>query len=98
MESVLDSLNMTDASLLTYANANYWDDYYNSTGKEESYDWYSLSTLDVSIIEHSTFFGGEKGRSYRTLRDFFEIRAGMTPDKKILMLGCGNSQLSPHME
>lgn len=84
--------NLTDS--YTYANPKYWDQYYNKTGDKESYDWYV--TWD-SKIEDAKFKPREKSAEIdaKLLQDIMKPYLGTAP--KILMFGCGNSDISEKM-
>jgi len=73
----------------TYANARYWDDYYNKTDAEERFDWYG--SWDSAITQ--TTADGETEKL--ELADL--LRPHVSTDNKILMLGCGNSDMSTKM-
>jgi len=87
------SENLTDQEVAektktyTYANPNYWDDYYNKTEGEERYDWYG--GWDTAITELSA---PQKATQMREI-----LRQYVAPDTKLLMLGCGNSDMSEKM-
>jgi len=68
----------------TYANPRYWEDYYNKTSAEDMYDWYG--TWDTGVV-----FDGNDG----TVADV--LRPRLSPSSRILMFGCGNSDLSEKM-
>lgn len=78
----------------TYANPRYWDDYYNKTSVEERFDWYG--SWDTSIQEMS--FAPKGGTEQVTARAIGDIlRPYLTPESQIMMLGCGNSNMSEQM-
>lgn len=68
----------------TYANPRYWEDYYNKTSSDEKFDWYG--SWDTPVV-----FEGAAA----ALADV--LRPRLTPESRILMLGCGNSDLSEKM-
>eukprot|EP00929_Paragymnodinium_shiwhaense_P102786 TRINITY_DN6601_c0_g1_i2.p1 TRINITY_DN6601_c0_g1~~TRINITY_DN6601_c0_g1_i2.p1 ORF type:complete len:360 (-),score=119.97 TRINITY_DN6601_c0_g1_i2:47-1126(-) len=74
----------------TYANANYWDDYYNKTEAEERFDWYGSWDSPISFVDA----GGKtvKKELGELLKPHLE-----RDSRKILMLGCGNSDMSTKM-
>jgi len=78
----------------TYANPRYWDDYYNKTTVEERFDWYG--SWDTSIQEMS--FAPKGGSDQVTARAIGDLlRPYLTPESQIMMLGCGNSNMSEQM-
>lgn len=78
----------------TYANPNYWDDYYNRTSEEERFDWYG--SWDTKVQEVTTESGEEKKGAEQQLGDL--LKPYMPSGKpQILMLGCGNSDMSEKM-
>jgi len=87
------SENLTDAQVeektnsFTYANPRYWDDYYNKTEQGEMYDWYG--SWDTAIEETSS------PRQAARIGDL--LRPYLAPETKLLMLGCGNSDMSEKM-
>lgn len=68
----------------TYANPRYWEDYYNKTSGEDKFDWYGSWDSPV-VFEGSTGVLGDV------------LRPRLTLESRILMLGCGNSDLSEKM-
>lgn len=84
--------NLTNS--YTYANPRYWDQYYNKTSGEESYDWYV--TWD-SPMEDCTFAPYDEGdkKPANVLKDLLQPYLGKAP--KLLMFGCGNSDMSEKM-
>jgi len=81
-------------SAYTYANPRYWDEYYKKTTGDEKYDWYG--TWDTPIVE-TTFQARGTGDAItaKSLGDF--LRAYLASEDKILMMGCGNSDMSEKM-
>lgn len=84
--------NLTNS--YTYANPRYWDDYYNKTTEEERFDWYG--SWD-SAVEPMTFNpkGTKDAQKASTIGDI--MRPYFSKDANILMLGCGNSDMSEKM-
>eukprot|EP00928_Gymnodinium_smaydae_P038548 TRINITY_DN26571_c0_g1_i1.p1 TRINITY_DN26571_c0_g1~~TRINITY_DN26571_c0_g1_i1.p1 ORF type:complete len:419 (+),score=104.06 TRINITY_DN26571_c0_g1_i1:38-1258(+) len=78
----------------TYANPEYWDDYYNKTEEGERFDWYG--SWDSEIREVS-FTPGGAAAALRASRLGDLLRPYVDPESKILMLGCGNSDMSEKM-
>merc|ERR1719181_2338908 len=71
----------------TYANPRYWDDYYNRTTEEERFDWYGSwdTQIDAELPSGKVTQLGQLLRPY------------LAAESKILMLGCGNSDMSEKM-
>eukprot|EP00747_Dinoflagellata_sp_TGD_P167081 gnl/TRDRNA2_/TRDRNA2_190913_c0_seq1.p1 gnl/TRDRNA2_/TRDRNA2_190913_c0~~gnl/TRDRNA2_/TRDRNA2_190913_c0_seq1.p1 ORF type:complete len:391 (+),score=91.17 gnl/TRDRNA2_/TRDRNA2_190913_c0_seq1:98-1270(+) len=94
------SNNLTDEQVQnlnnswTYANPNYWEDYYKKTKAEERFDWYGSwdSGVDETVF---TPHGVGQPKAATTLGDF--VRPYIDASSKILMLGCGNSDMSEKM-
>lgn len=84
--------NLTNS--YTYANPRYWDQYYNKTSGDESYDWYV--TWD-SKIEEAKFKPRDELAEIdaKQLQDIMKPYLGKT--QKLLMFGCGNSDISEKM-
>jgi len=78
----------------TYANPRYWDDYYKKLDEGEKFDWYVSWDTGVKSVDFAPRDSGEK-RTASKLGDI--VGAYMKPDSKILMLGCGNSDMSEKM-
>mmetsp|Transcript_100406 Transcript_100406/g.216523 ORF Transcript_100406/g.216523 Transcript_100406/m.216523 type:complete len:375 (-) Transcript_100406:27-1151(-) len=87
------SENLTDEEVAektgryTYANPNYWDDYYNKTTVEERYDWYG--GWDTAIKEVSEPSEATEMRQI--------LKRYVAPGSRLMMLGCGNSDMSEKM-
>jgi len=83
----------------TYASPRYWDDYYNKTTEEERFDWYGTwdtAIEEASLLELSTRQAEPDGKGEaQQLGDL--LRPYLSPESKILMLGCGNSDMSEKM-
>jgi SAM-dependent methyltransferase len=75
----------------TYANPRYWDDYYNRTTEEERFDWYGSwdTQIDGALPKAPE---GERATQLGQL-----LRPYLDAESKILMLGCGNSDMSEKM-
>jgi len=92
--------NLTDEQVekmnnsFTYANPRYWDDYYKKVDEGERFDWYVSWDTGVNQISFAPRDSGEQ-RTANKLGDV--VGAYMTPESKILMLGCGNSDMSEKM-
>jgi len=78
----------------TYANWRYWDDYYNKTDAGEKYDWYGTWDAEVHEIE---FKPRGVGAPVKATRMSHLIAAYLDPKSRILMFGCGNSDMSEKM-
>merc|ERR1719401_3174691 len=74
----------------TYADAEYWDGHYNNTGRDEQYDWYG--SWD-SVVREEVMGGG--ANDVETLGDL--LSPYLDRSSRILMLGCGNSDMSEKM-
>merc|ERR1712139_552324 len=78
----------------TYANPKYWDEYYKKTGEAERFDWYV--SWDTAIKE--TRFAPRDAGEQRKANQLSDILAPyVAQDSNILMLGCGNSDMSEKM-
>lgn len=92
--------NLTDEQVqelnksFTYANPNYWDDYYNKTSEEERFDWYG--SWDTAVQEVTISDSGDEQKS-ATKRVGDILRPYVAAESRILMLGCGNSDMSEKM-
>mmetsp|Transcript_47641 Transcript_47641/g.137092 ORF Transcript_47641/g.137092 Transcript_47641/m.137092 type:complete len:378 (+) Transcript_47641:60-1193(+) len=84
-----------EGNSFTYANPRYWDDYYNRTSEEETYDWYG--TWDTPIDDKGAFVprGASAPQAAKVLGDL--LRPYLGKERDILMLGCGNSDMSEKM-
>jgi len=78
----------------TYANPRYWDDYYKKTGESERFDWYVSWDTGIKQMSFAARDSGQS-RSAEKLSDI--VRSYFAPESKILMLGCGNSDMSEKM-
>lgn len=74
----------------TYANHKYWDEYYNKLSDGELYDWYG--TWDSPIQEEGVAQSDAAGTILGDL-----LRPHLSAESKILMFGCGNSDMSEKM-
>jgi len=92
--------NLTDEQVeergrsFTYSNPRYWEDYYNKTSGDEQYDWYG--SWDSAVVE-TTFAPHGDGEPQTASRLGDLLRPYLTAESKILMLGCGNSDMSEKM-
>eukprot|EP00746_Dinoflagellata_sp_MGD_P008822 gnl/MRDRNA2_/MRDRNA2_117716_c0_seq1.p1 gnl/MRDRNA2_/MRDRNA2_117716_c0~~gnl/MRDRNA2_/MRDRNA2_117716_c0_seq1.p1 ORF type:complete len:395 (+),score=101.62 gnl/MRDRNA2_/MRDRNA2_117716_c0_seq1:84-1268(+) len=84
--------NLTNS--YTYANPRYWDQYYNKTGQSESYDWYV--TWD-SKIENAKFRPRDKDAEIDAMQLQDIMKPYVATTHKIMMFGCGNSDISEKM-
>eukprot|EP00927_Polykrikos_kofoidii_P065669 TRINITY_DN61399_c0_g1_i1.p1 TRINITY_DN61399_c0_g1~~TRINITY_DN61399_c0_g1_i1.p1 ORF type:complete len:400 (+),score=77.22 TRINITY_DN61399_c0_g1_i1:75-1274(+) len=97
--------NLTDAeveklerSSFTYANPRYWDDYYNKTSNEERYDWYGSWDTSVLVRQANVADGSDaSSTSTKLLGDLLRPHLERSGSQRILMLGCGNSDMSAKM-
>lgn len=95
-----NSQNLTDEQVekmnnsFTYANPRYWDDYYKKLEEGEKFDWYVSWDTGVKSVDFAPRDSGEK-RMASKLGDI--VGAYMKQESKILMLGCGNSDMSEKM-
>mmetsp|Transcript_129387 Transcript_129387/g.258318 ORF Transcript_129387/g.258318 Transcript_129387/m.258318 type:complete len:388 (-) Transcript_129387:69-1232(-) len=78
----------------TYANPRYWDDYYNKTSAEERFDWYGDWQTSIKEMSFAPK-GGPDQVTAHTIGDL--LRPYLTPESQIMMLGCGNSNMSEQM-
>lgn len=78
----------------TYANPRYWDEYYKKTTEEERFDWYGSwdSPLDGTTFQP---YGVGKAITANTVGDL--VKPYLKTEDKILMFGCGNSDMSEKM-
>lgn len=88
----------------TYANPRYWDEYYKSLEKEERFDWYGswdgpLTKKHVFVTQKA--LGGEEVEANKVgdlLRPYLtHVRGDRADGPRVLMLGCGNSDMSEKM-
>lgn len=83
----------------TYAEPEYWDGYYNQTGGAETYDWYVpggwRSQIDFQDVTDVASGDVASGPQHGELGDI--LRPFLAEQSKILMLGCGNSEMSEQM-
>mmetsp|Transcript_64807 Transcript_64807/g.181195 ORF Transcript_64807/g.181195 Transcript_64807/m.181195 type:complete len:379 (+) Transcript_64807:90-1226(+) len=79
----------------TYANPRYWDDYYNRTTEDETYDWYG--TWETAVTDRGDFVprGASEPQPAGTLGQL--LGPYLAKESDILMFGCGNSDLSEKM-
>jgi len=78
----------------TYANPRYWDDYYNKTSQGEMFDWYG--SWDTGIVEMKfNPKGAEESVKASNIGDI--LKPYFSTKSDILMLGCGNSDMSEKM-
>jgi len=91
------SANLTDEQVekmnnsYTYANPRYWDDYYKKLDEAERFDWYvswDTATKPANKDEAATW--GDKKLSAI-------VGPLLKKESKVLMLGCGNSDMSEKM-
>lgn len=73
-----DAALVEEHGLVTYASKTYWDEAYADKRYGDSYDWYGA--------------WAEKGLSGQSIGDV--VRPVVAKDAKILVLGCGNSNMS----
>jgi len=78
----------------TYANPRYWDDYYNKTSVEERFDWYGSWDTDIEEMRFAPK-GGSDQVTARVVGDV--LRPYLASESQIMMLGCGNSNMSEQM-
>lgn len=90
------SANLTDEQVekmnnsYTYANPRYWDEYYKKTDEAERFDWYvSWDTPTKPPNKGDTTWGNKK------MGDI--VSTFLKPESKIMMMGCGNSDMSEKM-
>jgi ubiquinone/menaquinone biosynthesis C-methylase UbiE len=94
------SHNLTDEQVekmnnsFTYANPRYWDDYYKKTDQAERFDWYASWDTQIKATSFAPMDNG-KQRTATKLSDI--VGAYLKQDANILMLGCGNSDMSEKM-
>jgi len=92
--------NLTDEQVekmknaFTYANPRYWDEYYKKTDDVERYDWYVSWNTKVQEFSYKVQDSGDEltANCLSTL-----LKSYFQPDSKIMMLGCGNSDMSALM-
>lgn len=85
----------SQAKSFTYSNPRYWDEYYKKTGEEERFDWYG--DWDTSIAPVSVTPPSDPSNSIEASSLGELLRPFLVADANILMLGCGNSDLSLQM-
>lgn len=78
----------------TYANPRYWDEYYKKTNEDERFDWYG--SWDSAIAD-TTFSPRGSSDIIRAGKLGDIMRPYLSPEAKILMFGCGNSDMSEKM-
>jgi len=94
------SQNLTDEQVekmnnsFTYANPRYWDEYYKKTGEDERFDWYVSWDTKIKETAFAPMHIGEKQTATK-LSDI--VKTYLKPESNILMLGCGNSDMSAKM-
>lgn len=94
------SQNLTDEEVeargdaYTYANPRYWDDYYNKLDEKERFDWYG--SWD-SEIEQTQFTPQGASSPLKATELGHVLQPYMSPTSKIMMLGCGHSDMSEKM-
>jgi len=79
-----EEVESLEGNAFTYANPRYWEDYYSKTSAEEKYDWYGTWDSKVEAA----------GETLR-LKDLLTPK--LAKSSKILMFGCGNSDMSEKM-
>lgn len=94
------SHNLTDEQVekmnnsFTYANPRYWDEYYKKLEEGERFDWYLSWNTAIKDVPFAPMDSGAP-RSASKVGDI--VGAYIKKESKILMLGCGNSDMSELM-
>lgn len=94
------SHNLTDEQVekmnnsFTYANPRYWDEYYKKLEEGERFDWYLSWNTAIKDVPFAPMDSGTP-QSASKVGDI--VGAYIKKESKILMLGCGNSDMSELM-
>lgn len=93
-ENISDEQVEQKGDSYTYASPRYWDEYYKKTSEEERFDWYVSWDTKIADTPFTPFGAGEQ-RIATSLADI--LGSYLEKESRILMLGCGNSDMSEKM-